>query len=281
MQLGIVAYIIVLVVLLSMVYYVVQLYGFSNIEYVVEKSPPITLYKPKPAITMPSSKTIVARTSNVEDTTNTVTTTFGEVAPRPRINNWLKIIGRVLALIVSAIASIIEYLFNLTVIKIPMPKIGVYEEANVSVRVGVGSLIYSIVVIGAIVTVITIVAYLVYKRKHRLTYPLTPIYRKSAIKATPKDRSTSKQSIKANSLEELLLRVFKRLVEYGKNRLGLNESVTPRELALKLDETGLGDDVWVIEAAIEELRYGGRSPNWLSLSDALSVARRIEEKIND
>ncbi len=281
MQLGIAAYIIVLVVLLSMVYYVVQLYGFSNIEYVVEESPPITLYKPKPAITMPLSKTIVVRTSNVEGTTNTMTTTFGEVTPRPRINNWLKIIGRALALIVSAIASIMEYLFNLTVIKVPMPKIGVYEEANVSVRVGVGSLIYSVVVIGAIVTAIIIVAYLVYRRKHRLTYPLIPIYRKSAIKTTPKNRSISKQFIKANSLEELLLRVFNRLVEYGKNRLGLNESATPRELALKLDEAGLGDDVWVIEAAIEELRYGGRSPSWLSLSDALSVARRIEEKIND
>ncbi len=209
---------------------------------------------------------------------NTVTPSKGGL--KPRSASWLRLLGEIFATIVSAIARALEYLFNLTVIRIPMPGVSVYENSNNTLRVDVVSLLYSVLMLGAITSLAFAVAYVFYRRKHRTVYPQVLIRTPNMGLSTPRGSQSSRLASGTRSLEELLLGLFSRLLEYAKNRLGLNESITPRELALALDNAGFGDDIWIIEAALEELRYGGRKPKWLSLNEVLDIARRVEEKLN-
>ncbi len=187
---------------------------------------------------------------------------------------WLhKILGVILS-ILSAISMFIKFLIDLTVIRVPQPSIN--ETSINGSKIVMNPLHMFIVLLLSVALTITLLLYL----------------SRSSIKIRKRANSaSSRRGLRLGSLEVIdhnldfkdirsaIITSFQHLYYLARDKLGLDEAKTPREIALEFEKIALGDEAWLIVSAFEELKYGDKMPEWLTLKDLREAVSIIDGKI--
>lgn len=188
--------------------------------------------------------------------------------------NWLRKILSAILSILSVISMFIKFLIDLTIIRVPRPTI---NETGVSEnRVVVNPMYMSIVLTLSIALTIVLLLYLSHSNiRLRKRIDLLPAKSRSQ----QKPLEITYQGLDFRDIRSAILSSFQYLYRLARERLYLDEARTPREMALEFEKIALGDEAWLIVSAFEELKYGGRTPSWITLKDLKEAVNTIVGKI--
>ena len=274
--------VLVFVLLFTLAYYMPYYSGgFGKIAY----EHPVVVEKPKPLFTSVSRKTniyipLVNNTSSmgVKENVSGFWKNLRDVW-------WIKALTQVFLSIMSIISSIIKFLIDLTIIDIPRPSVHeVSGEVNTTVLVNPRRLL----MVGVLGLISAIILLAIITRSRLKKYDMTGYFLSKRFEEFSSEELVDKArynisllDLKEKDISKIILHAFSRVYSWGKELLGIGESITPRELAYLYDVKGLSDKVWVISSAFEELKYGKRIPSWVNVNDILGALRDVEVKIRE
>ena len=170
------------------------------------------------------------------------------------IGEFLRLLGSLITSFAYFIASILAGLFGFN---LPHVRLELGNRTRVVHEV---NLINTIIGLVAFTTIMltTYTCYLYFARKRKIKL----IRRKYIeVKSVEEDVVRERQRILP-----IIERIFHEVYMKAKEVLGVEDSITHRELAKIIEEhTKLGDDAWVIALAFEEVKFGKGSVSWINL----------------
>jgi len=170
------------------------------------------------------------------------------------IGEFLRLLGSLITSIAYFIASILAGLFGFN-----PPHVGL-ELGNRTRVVHEVNLINTIIGLVAFTTIMltTYTCYLYFAKRRKVKL----IRRKYIeVKSIEEDVVRERQRILP-----IIERIFHEVYMKAKEVLGVEDSITHRELAKIIEKhTKLGDDAWIIALAFEEVKFGKGSVSWINL----------------
>ncbi len=224
------------------------------------------------------NKTILEESEVKSRTTLTTTSYFSKKESKRQLDflmllfkllaDFFKWIGMILVLAFYTIMSFIMRLFGFKVPEVPL-RAG--NRTIIVHEIEVLSTVVGIILLALIATSVYI--YYIHLSKKR-GFSFTRKY----LTLEESRREVKKKSIVLNAISSIFHEIYMK----AKRAFDIGESITHRELAKIIEEnTGLGDDIWVITLAFEDVKFGKKEVSWVDINYLIECKKRIIKALDN